>query len=139
MKLITLMMVALGCHGLWAQDKNGEAEIPESMFPRAGGPVAEGEPIVLDPKSGEKLCYRYCSISDSGVEVDRVSKDGEIIWRNYVAALGVEHSKYRHNVWVRIEKDGKIQVTSVGARTIIETIDPVTGKQISRSVVETKR
>ena len=113
MKLIVLMIVALTCIGHWAHGEDKEAAIPETMFPDVGSRLVKSEQIELDPESDDKLQFTYGTIYDSGVELDRVSKDGDIIWRNQVASLGVAHSKYSQKVWVRIEKEGKIQVTSV--------------------------
>ena len=112
--------------------------MPKSWFPNVDGIFTKGEFIDLSATKGERLYIRYGPISDSGVELERVNGAGKVLWRYQVAPLGVSHSKYNHNVWTRIEGK-KIQVTSVGAKTITETIDLETGAKVSRSIHETKR
>lgn len=116
---------------------HGDA-IPKSVFPKVDGIFTKGEFIDLSDPKGERLYIRYGPISDSGVELERINGAGKVIWLYQVAPLGVSHSKYRHEVWTRIEGK-KIWVTSIGAKTINEVIDLETGKQASRSISESKR
>lgn len=101
-------------------------------FPQVDGITTKGEYIELDADSSERLYYRYGSITDSGVELEKTA-NGIVVWRVYVSPLGVAHSKYSHVVDVYV-KDGKVVVTSVGARRIIEVRALGTGEIISREV-----
>lgn len=112
--------------------------MPKSWFPSVDGIFTKGEFIDLSSTKGERIYIRYGPISDSGVELERVDGAGKVVWRYQVAPLGVSHSKYNHSVWTRIENK-KIQVTSIGAKTIIETINLDTGTKVSRSIHETQR
>jgi hypothetical protein len=103
----------------------------------------------------DAVVYRYGPISDSGVELERTT-DGKVAWRVYVEPLGIEHSKYRHEVTVRVEGERvdpaargagalarstppRITVESVGARRIVEVRDLATGRQVSREVTDLPR
>ena len=103
-------------------------------FEAVDGTVIKGEFIDTNPKTNERLYIRYNSIADRGVELELTVGD-TIVWREHVQPLRVSHSKYNHAVSVRIE-DGKILVTSRGARTIFESHELKTGKLISRTVTD---
>jgi hypothetical protein len=103
-------------------------------FKSVDGVFTKGEFIDTDSKTHERLWIRYGPISDSGVELELTVGDS-LRWRAHVQPLGVEHSKYNHQVWLRII-DGQIFVTSRGARTIRETRDLKTGNLISRDVTD---
>jgi len=137
MKFIVLSFTFLFCAIAFGQKPETQQAIPETWFPHADGSTTKGEFIDLNSKTKERLYIRYGPISDSGVELERANSDGKIVWRTQVKPLGVKHSKYNHEVWIRID-DGKIQVTSIGSKTIIEVIELETGKQLSRSIHETK-
>lgn len=112
------------------------ATIEKPWMPHVDGIFTKGEFIDLNNDETDRLCIRYGPISDSGVELERIAH-GVVVWRSHVKPLGVEHSKYRHEVYVRVE-DGKIQVHSRGAQEIYEIHDLKTGAFISR-VVSDKR
>ena len=90
------------------------------------------EMVDVNASAGKKVIFRYCLHSDSGVELEMTVKN-VVVWRNHVNPLGISHSRYTHEVHVRIEGD-KILVTSTGARRIIEVHDLKTGALISRKV-----
>ena len=104
------------------------------LFEPVDGTVNKAEFIVPNPETKERLYIRYCSIADMGVELELIAGD-TLLWREHVQRLGVAHSKYDHRVSVRIE-DGKILVTSRGAKTIFESRELKTGKLISRTVTD---
>jgi hypothetical protein len=102
----------------------------EKAWPES--PSRSSSSITIDAPTADKLTWRYSSASDSGVELERTIKD-KVIWRSHAEPLKVEHSKYSHEVGIKIE-DQKVLVTSKGAATINEVIDLPTGRQISREV-----
>jgi hypothetical protein len=111
--------------------------VEESWFPHIDGIFSKAEYIDLNTNATERLYIRYGPISDSGVELER-SRGDVVVWRVHVRPLGVVHSKYRHDVRIRID-DGKIQVTSIGAQQIFEVRDLKTGAFISRKVEDVRR
>jgi hypothetical protein len=86
---------------------------------------------------GDWVVIRYCTISDSGVEVYRMDATmTKRRWRTECKALGVPHSKYYHRADVDVKNNEAI-VTSVanhgnGGR-FEEKLDLATGKQTSRT------
>jgi hypothetical protein len=116
----------------------GASERPKaeklSPFQSDYGNFTKAEFLDINLKSSERLNIRYCPIADSGVELELVA-GSTVLWRERVQALGISHYDYRHDVSVRIE-DGKIHVTSTGAKKIHEIRDLKTGRQISRQIDE---
>jgi hypothetical protein len=134
---LVLISVIIGCQSVHAEPAPaGEKfKIPTSLGPilekaRRGG--GSSSSITIDAASADKLVWRYIPIADSGVELERATKD-KVVWRTHVEPLIIAHSKYSHEVDIKIE-DGKVLVTSKGAATINEVIDLPTGRQISREV-----
>jgi len=109
--------------------------VEERWFQRIDGTFEKEERVDLG--GADVLFFRYGPISDSGVELERAS-DGKTLWRVHVDHLGVAHSKYRHDVKVRVEGD-RIVVDSVGARRIHEVRDLATGRRISREITDVPR
>jgi hypothetical protein len=140
MKTFTLIL-SLSCmlamwEGIFAEDdpKVGSVAAMESTwFPRVDGETILGQFIDLPSKTGGRLFVRYGSNYDSGVELERVTADGKVLWRKHVKPLGVAHSIYVHHVFVRI-KDQRIIVRSEGADVIFEIRDLESGKKIFREV-----
>jgi len=137
-KSAVLILLLLFCsrftHG---QQASGAPDfrIPASLgaiFEKPWSELSTKSSIELGTAGGDKLQWRFDPASDSGVELERISKD-KVVWRSHVLPLGVEHSKYHHSVTVKIE-DEKVMLTSTGAATIDEVIDLGTGRQISREV-----
>src|SRR5688572_17272236 len=110
--LLAFCLSALLCHA---------SAVELRRFPTVDGVLTKGEYIDTNPTTKERLDFRYGPIRDSGVELELTVGD-KIVWREYVEPLYVSHSKYNHKVFVRVE-DGKIYVTSVGARRIFEVRD----------------
>lgn len=127
--------LAYGADESTKEDGKPKTAIPSTWFPMVDGSMTKGE--FIDLANQERLLFKYCRISDSGVELERTSKGGELLWRTQVPPLGVEHSRYRHEVNVTVSK-GVIQVTSTGAKIIIAAIDLETGKQLSRDIYESR-
>lgn len=135
--LVILMILTLsGCisnRGTGSMDKHVEKTqngIAETRFSKIDGIFAKAEYIEL--ADSDKLYIKYSPISDSGIEFERVLS-GQIIWRSYAAPLKVSHSKYKHEVWVRIGKKTFL-VTSIGSYgEFHEKRDLKTGKLIERT------
>src|SRR5678815_804470 len=125
---LILLLLATTCVS-HAGDTN---TVEETWFPHIDGIFSKAEYIDLTTNATERLYIRYGPISDSGVELER-TRGAVVAWRVHVRPLGGEHSKYRHDVRIRID-DGKIYVTSVGAQQIFEVRDLKTGAFISREV-----
>jgi hypothetical protein len=128
MKSIALAIVALGIVYVC---RAGDL-VEKRWFPYVDGMSTQGEFIDLNTNATERLYVRYSPIADTGVELERTTNN-VVLWRVHVLPLGVDHSKYTQEVYVRIE-DGKILVTSVGARRIFEVHSLKTGELISRKV-----
>ena len=107
----------------------------DSRFPKVDGSLIKGQFVDLNDDSAGKVFIRYAGHTDSGVEVTRRTKDGSLVWRFYVKPLMVAHSSYKHVVSAYVG-GGKVFVTSKGFKTIKESIDLASGKQISRTVSE---
>src|SRR3954454_16431956 len=112
MKTIALLLLSLT---LSLVCRAGDT-VEERWFPHVDGIFTKGEFIDLNTNTTERLYIRYGPISDSGVELERTTNN-VFVWRVHVRPLGVIHSRYRHDVRVRIEGD-KILVTSIGAQQI---------------------
>ena len=80
----------------------------------------------------------YARNSDSGAEVIRRSKDGNVVWRTFVESLMVDHSAYQQEVSAWVEGD-TLHVKIEGYKIANEVIDLKTGKQLSRKVTEKER
>lgn len=96
--------------------------------------------IDLGPSGNDRLYIRHCPIADTGVEIDRV-RDGHLLWRQYVEPLGVEHSKYIHNVhYTRPPtlqpNEDSFQIISVGEKVIRETRRLSDGSLVERGITE---
>ena len=111
--------------------------VDERWFPHVDGVFTKGEFIDLNTNATERLYIRYGPISDRGVELERTTNN-VVVWRAHVAPLGVIHSKYHHEVRVRLEDD-KIFVTSIGAQQIFEVRALKTGALISRKIDDVRR
>jgi hypothetical protein len=113
--------------------------IDEPWFHHVDGTSVKEESIDLNTNATERLNIRYSPLADRGVELERTTNN-VVAWRTHVRPLGVIHSKYHHDVSVRIESD-KILVTSIGAQRIFEVRALKTGALITRKVddVRTER
>jgi hypothetical protein len=82
---------------------------------------------------GDMVAFLYGRISDSGVDVVRLSpSDGKVAWRTHCKGLGVPHSKYNHQATVAVE-GGRLRVTSrASAGTFVELLDLRSGRQLER-------
>lgn len=118
----------------------GEKAVEETWFEIVDGTLAKGEYLDLNVKTNDRLFVRYGPISDSGVELERVL-DGKVLWRKHVEPLGVEHSKYRHEVFVSIDglSPDTIRVISIGEKAIYESRSLTDGRQLSRKIKELER
>lgn len=83
---------------------------------------------------GDWVVFRYHGSSDSGVRVTRLdAKMTEQRWRTQCQSLGVEHSKYRHDVTLSRLGD-RLHVVSIGSGGKFEEwLDLATGKPLKRT------
>lgn len=125
--LAALTMVA----GLAAKPKGGEGPvIPESWFSKVDGESVAGQFLDLQGTEGERLLVRYSRIAATGVEIDRVSKDGRVIWRSQIKLKEAEaHSIYIKTVWVRVvgKNKDKIRLEIQGVEWQQEVLDLKSG------------
>jgi hypothetical protein len=133
MRTVALILLTFSLCGLCRAADSAE----ERLLGYVDGTFTKGEFIDLNTNATERLYIRYGPISDSGVGLERTTNN-VVVWRAYVQPLGVEHSKYRHQVNVRI-KDDKIMVMSIGERQIHEVHSLKTGALISRKVEDVRR
>src|ERR1039457_1688063 len=100
MKTIVLVLLTLTLCG----HSHAADSVEKQWFGSVDGIFTKGEFIDLNTNVTERLYIRYGPISDSGVELERTANN-VVVWRAHVQPLGVEQSKYRHEVRVRIEDD----------------------------------
>ena len=133
MKAVALILLLIAAMPMSrAGDTN---TVEESWFPHIDGVFSKAEYIDLNTNSTERLYIRYGPISDSGVELERATNN-VVVWRTHVKPLGIAHSKYRHEVQVRID-DGKITVRTMGSwQQIVEIHSLKTGAFLSRKVYD---
>jgi len=133
MKLALFISLGLGLFAPLAP--SAEKPIEETRFEFIDGTFSRAEYIDLNLKTHDRLFVRYDTIADSGVELERVI-DGKVLWRKHVEPLGVEHSKYRHEVHVSIDSftPDTIRVTSIGESIIFEARALSDGQKISREI-----
>jgi hypothetical protein len=83
---------------------------------------------------GDLLAFRFGRISDSGVDVIRLTPTtGKVAWEARCDRLGVTHSKYHHEARVVLEGD-QLQVISRGSGgTFVEFMDLRSGRQMDRA------
>jgi outer membrane protein assembly factor BamB len=87
--------------------------------------VHETKVIVLP--GGELLLYNFGAISDSGVELVRLDKDGKERWRSSCKPAGVDHSEYYHQAYITLRGDDMIVVSQGSYANFIEIVDAKSG------------
>ncbi|GEM_PF-6171877 len=108
-KTVMLVLLLLCLSSCRSHKTSGRTpDVPDSWFPEVDGVSNKGE--YIDFGKNDRLYFRYNTISDSGIELERVHA-GSIVWRVHANPLWVEHSKYHQNVHVRIEAS-VIHITS---------------------------
>ena len=109
-------------------------------FPKVDGRSIKGlfVDVDVDKDPGGRVFVTYARNSDSGAEVIRRSKDGNVVWRTFVESLMVDHSAYQQEVSAWVEGD-TLHVKIEGYKIANEVIDLKTGKQLSRKVTEKER
>ena len=107
-------------------------------FPKVDGRSIKGLFVDVDKDPGGRVFVTYARNSDSGAEVIRRSKDGNVVWRTFVESLMVDHSAYQQEVSAWVEGDA-LHVKIEGYKIANEVIDLKTGKQLSRKVTEKER
>jgi hypothetical protein len=110
-------------------DNDIQDTIPKTQFTNIDGVIEKEESIQI--ATNDKLVYKYCTIEDSGIEIDRVINN-TIVWRIFVKPLNVSHSKYKHQAKIKI-RDKSIFISSVGSYgRFYEERNLQTGKLIHR-------
>jgi hypothetical protein len=103
--------------------------ISKTQFTNIDGTIEKEESIQIT--TNDKLVYKYCTIEDSGIEIDRVINN-TIVWRIFAKPLNVSHSKYKHQAKIKI-RDKSIFISSIGSYgKFYEERDLQTGKLIYR-------
>ena len=95
-----LLMIASLASCRSPETLNPKTPMEDPLFPTVEGPFTKGD--FIDLGKADRLYIRYQSISDSGIELERIT-DGKIVWRVQSEPLGVAHSKYGHEVVVCID------------------------------------
>jgi hypothetical protein len=136
----TALILLVAAFGSEPSKSSTKPRVEATWFEFVDGTFARAEYIDLNAKTGERLFVRYGPISDSGVELELVIQS-KTIWRVHVQPLGVEHSKYVHEVFFGVDMFDrtKLNVTSIGARTIRETRSLIDGKELSRQVTDNQK
>ena len=76
---------------------------------------------------GDLVVATYCTISDDGVEVQRIGGDGNVRWRIQVPGLGVAHSEYEQLVYLELRGTSLYVVSQGSGGHFIERLDLATG------------
>lgn len=120
----------------------------DSPIPGTADRIPDGATRVADPdvelpvdvkatlklSDGGVLEFRYSLISDSGVQLRRLNRQGSIVWTQNCTGLGVMHSEYYQDVFVYAEGD-TLRVVSWGSRgKFVERLALNSGKSLSRSI-----
>jgi outer membrane protein assembly factor BamB len=101
----------------------------DHTFVAGGGFVATG-------REGELVLYAFGIISDSGVQLVRLRTDtGAIAWAAEAKGLGVPHSKYFHQAYVRVIGDNVVVVSQGASGDFIEVLDLGTGDSLRRHLL----
>ena len=88
---------------------------------------------LVDLPDGDFIAFRYGQICDSGVDLVCLSVSGKVKWKVHCPGLRVDHSKYCHEAFVRVE-GSKLRVTSEGSSgTFVEVLDLKTGRRLERT------
>lgn len=83
--------------------------------------------------SGDLLVAEYCTFSDSGFLATCYGRDdGETLWRRRATGLLVDHSKYRHRLYVRPLKDRLVFVSQASGGDFAVALRPEDGEQLDR-------
>jgi hypothetical protein len=108
--------------------------VPDDSAVRVPNPSIFDLKGTLILPDGGLLEFRYCATADSGVDLRRLDhQDGNVLWEQAVAPLGVGHSEYQHEVFVWIEGT-TLKVVSRGyGGTFVERLDLDSGKSLARS------
>jgi hypothetical protein len=111
---------------------NADILVEDVIIPGVTDRISEGGTLRLS--DGGFLGFRYSPISDSGVKLQRLNRQGGIVWEQYCDGLGVMHSEYYQDVFVYVEGD-TLRVVSWGSRgKFVERLALNSGKRLSRSI-----
>jgi hypothetical protein len=84
---------------------------------------------------GGVLQFEYGPISDSGVKLRRLDLPGGVtVWEQACDCVGVDHSKYRHEVVVHLEGNTAKVISRGSYGAFVERLDLDTGRSLARSV-----
>jgi hypothetical protein len=99
----------------------------------SGGELYLDTKATLKLSDGGVLEFRYSRISDNGVQLRRLNRQGSIVWAKNCEGLGVMHSEYFQEVFVYLEGD-TLRVVSWGSSgKFVERLALNSGKRLSRS------
>ncbi|NOU28267.1 MAG: PQQ-binding-like beta-propeller repeat protein [Polyangiaceae bacterium] len=110
-------------------DENGKAIW---TLPAMRDTFVAGASMIPVP-GGDLLLWGWGRIADSGVELLRLRPDdGKVVFRVQAEPLGVGHSKYGHQAYVRL-RGSKVDVVSIGSYgTFVEVRALASGSRLSR-------
>lgn len=114
---------------------NADILVEDVIIPGVTDRISEGGTLKLS--DGGFLGFRYNPISDSGVHLSRLDRQGKIIWEQYCDRLlsgTVLHSEYYQEVSVYIEGETIRVVSQAVYGKFVEQLALNSGKRLSRSV-----
>jgi len=149
MKNLTLFFIVI-CLNISCRAEN---LIEKSWFDGVDGKFVKAEYIDLNKNNTERLYLRYCPLTDSGVELEKVTNN-VVIWRVHVQPIipleQQNHSKYCHEIkFFRVEdqitviRAAGFSVGKMGdaifaegkdAKQVFEVRSLKTGELISRNI-----
>jgi hypothetical protein len=116
---------------------NTDILVEDVIIPGVTDHIPEGGGGTLKLSDGGFLGFRYSPISDSGVHLSRLDRQGKIIWEQYCDRLlsgTVLHSEYYQEVFVYLEGETIRVVSQAGNAKFVERLALNSGKRLSRSV-----
>lgn len=100
----------------------------------SGGELHLDTKATLKLSDGGVLEFRYSRISDNGVQLRRLNRQGSIVWAKNCEGLGVMHSEYFQEVFVYVEGE-TLRVVSWGSSgKFVDQLALNSGKRLSRSI-----
>ncbi|MEP6862107.1 MAG: PQQ-binding-like beta-propeller repeat protein [Deltaproteobacteria bacterium] len=122
-----LRVVALGpdANVLW------QREHPDNTFV-AGNALAE-------LPGGDLVLANYGAISDSGVDLVRLRRDGSEVWHSCAAPLGVGHSEYEHFAYIEVRGDALFVASEGSFGAFLEQLAVRTGEREIRCVYDAEQ
>jgi outer membrane protein assembly factor BamB len=98
-----------------------------------------GRARIAELPGGDFVLASYGAISDSGVDVMRLRRDGSEVWHSCAAPLGVGHSEYEHFAYLEVRGDALLVASEGSYGAFLEQLAVRTGTREKRCVYEAEQ